>query len=118
MLDVRCWSKTPREAHPATNIQHPTSKILLILLVAASAFAAPPIKIVLVAGKPSHGPGQHEFNAGTLVLEKCLRQNKGIETVVVKGGWPEDDKVFDGASSIVLYMDGGDKHPLIMGNLL
>src|SRR5260370_39776633 len=91
---------------------------ILVVLVAASAFAPPPNKIVLVAGKPRHGPGQHEFNAGTLLLEKCLRQNEGIETVVVKGGWPENDKVFDGASGIVLYMDGGDKHPLIMGNRL
>jgi len=100
MLDVRCWLRTP------------------ILLLAAAAFAASPTKIVLVAGKPSHGAGQHEFNAGTLLLEKCLRQNKGIETLVVKGGWPEDEKVFDAASSIVLYMDGGAKHPLIMDNRL
>jgi len=80
MLDVRCWLRTP------------------ILLLAAAAFAASPTRIVLVAGKPSHGAGQHEFNAGTLLLEKCLRQNKGIETLVVRGGWPEDEKVFDGAS--------------------
>src|SRR5882757_8460163 len=90
----------------------------LILLNAVAVIGAPPAKIVLVAGKPSHGAGQHEFNAGTLLLEKCLRQNKGVETVVVKGGWPEDEKVFDGAACIVLYMDGGVKHPLIMGDRL
>src|SRR6266478_6419588 len=90
----------------------------LILLAATAALAAPPAKIVLIAGKPSHGVGQHEFNAGTLLLEKCLRQNKGVETVVVKGGWPEDEKVFDGAASVVLYMDGGEKHPLLVGNRL
>ena len=90
----------------------------LIVVAAATAFAASPAKIVLIAGKPSHGPGQHEFNAGTLLLEKCLRQNKGVETVVVKGGWPEDESVFDGARAIVLYMDGGDHHPLIQGNRL
>src|SRR6266404_5725892 len=27
MLDVGCWLRTLREAHPATNIQDPTSKI-------------------------------------------------------------------------------------------
>ena len=90
----------------------------LIVVAAATAFAASPAKIVLIAGKPSHGPGQHEFNAGTLLLEKCLRQNKGVETVVVKGGWPEDENVFDGARAIVLYMDGGDRHPLIQGSRL
>jgi type 1 glutamine amidotransferase len=90
----------------------------LIVVAAATALAAWPAKIVLIAGKPSHGLGQHEFNAGTLLLEKCLRQNKGVETVVVKGGWPEDDNVFEGARAIVLYMDGGDRHPLIQGNRL
>ena len=29
-------------------------------------------KMVLVAGTPSHGPGDHEFNAGTLLLKNCL----------------------------------------------
>src|ERR1051325_1776749 len=29
-------------------------------------------KVVLVAGKPSHGIGEHEFNAGSLLLQKCL----------------------------------------------
>src|SRR5881409_1407051 len=90
----------------------------VILMAVATALAASPAKIVMVAGTPSHGPGEHEFNAGTLLLEKCLRQNKGVETVVVKGGWPEDEKVFDGVSAIVLYMDGGAKHPLIMGGRL
>jgi type 1 glutamine amidotransferase len=93
-------------------------KACFSLLMAATAFAASPARIVMVAGTPSHAPGEHEFNAGTLLLEKCLRQNKEVETVVVKGGWPEDENVFDGASAIVLYMDGGAKHPLIMGDRL
>ena len=82
------------------------------------AFSAAAAKIVLIAGRPSHGPGEHEFNAGTLLLEKCLRQNPGIETVVVKGGWPEDEKAFDGAAAIVLYMDGGVRHPILTGTRL
>jgi type 1 glutamine amidotransferase len=90
----------------------------LLGLIVSVCWAASPVKIVLVAGKPSHGPGAHEFNAGTLLLEKCLRQNKGIQPVVIKGGWPEDDKVFDGARAIVLYMDGGARHPMILNNRL
>jgi type 1 glutamine amidotransferase len=84
-------------------------------LLCVFACVAPAAKIVLVAGRPSHGSGEHEFNAGTLLLDKCLRQNAGVETVVVKGGWPEDEKVFDGAQAIVLYMDGGAKHPILTG---
>jgi len=91
---------------------------LLLLAVCCSAFAAPPAKIVLVAGLPSHGPGEHEFNAGTLLLAKCLRQNPGVDPVAVKGNWPADESIFDGARSIVLYMDGGEGHPLIADDRL
>jgi type 1 glutamine amidotransferase len=82
-------------------------------LVVCAALSGQAAKIVLVAGRPSHGPGEHEFNAGTILLEKCLRQNPGVETVLVKGGWPEDASVFDGAAAIVLYMDGGVNHPIL-----
>ena len=30
--------------------------------------------ILLLAGKPSHGPGEHEHNAGVQLLAKCLNQ--------------------------------------------
>src|SRR6266542_1020104 len=92
--------------------------LLSVGLFQVATMAAPPAKIVLVAGRPSHGPGEHEFNAGTLLLEKCLRQNQGIETTVVKGGWPEDESVLDGAHAIVLYMDGGAGHPILTANRL
>lgn len=75
-------------------------------------------KIVLIAGQPSHGPGQHEHNAGVLLLQKCLNQIPGIKTDVHLNGWPEDDDFFDGADAIVLYMDGGANHPALQENRL
>jgi type 1 glutamine amidotransferase len=98
-----------------------TRRLLARLAVAgfaicAAAQAAGP-KIVLVAGTPSHPIGEHEFNAGVNILEKLLAQN-GVEPVVVRGGWPEDTKVFDGARAIVFYMDGGTKHPVVQGDRL
>ncbi len=75
-------------------------------------------KIVLIAGTPSHKPGEHEFNNGVELLDKCLKQNKGVTSVIVKGGWPNDESVFNGASEIVFYMDGGQKHPIIQGEHL
>jgi len=93
-------------------------RFLAIFLTAGSLFAAAPAKIVLIAGKPSHNPHEHEFNAGTLLLEKFLRQNKGVTPVVVRGGWPEDESMFDGAEALVFYMDGGSAHPMIAGNRL
>ena len=95
-----------------------TLRMALPAAVCWSAAAAPPAKIVLVAGKPSHGPGEHEFNAGCLLLANCLRQNQGVEAIVVKGGWPADEAVFADAKAIVLYMDGGENHPLLTGDRL
>jgi type 1 glutamine amidotransferase len=89
--------------------------VLLAMLFACTlrADAEGKKKIVLVAGRPSHGPGEHEFNAGVLLLQKCLNQIPGIETVVFTNGWPTQANPFAGADAIVLYMDGGDNHPAI-----
>src|SRR5262245_22356093 len=86
--------------------------------VPQSVHAADTAKVVLVAGRPSHGPGDHEFNAGCKLLAKCLAQIPSIEPVVVTGGWPEDESVFDGARTLVFFMDGGRGHPIIQGDHL
>jgi type 1 glutamine amidotransferase len=70
-------------------------------------------KIVLIAGRPSHGAGDHEFNAGCKLLAKCLSELPGVEPVFVPGGWPKDESVFEGARTIVFFMDGGGGHPII-----
>ncbi len=75
-------------------------------------------KIVLVAGSRSHGPGDHEFNAGVLLLQKCLDKVPGVLAVHYLSGWPSDPSAFDNADAILFYMDGGDGHPLIQSNHL
>ena len=70
-------------------------------------------KIVMVAGEPSHGPGEHEFNAGVKLLANCLEDNEQV--VVARyhdNGWPKDPTAFDNANAIVLYMDGWKKHAI------
>ncbi|MBA4188687.1 MAG: hypothetical protein C0467_11870 [Planctomycetaceae bacterium] len=79
----------------------------------ANAADAKPKKLVLIAGTPSHGPGDHEFNAGVLLLDKCLKDVKGLETTVFKNGYPKDDSALDTADGILCYADGGGGHPLI-----
>src|SRR6185369_15520908 len=91
---------------------------ILFLLSFCSLFAADPVKIVLLAGKPSHPPGEHEFNAGITILDRCLRLNKDVQTQIVRGGWPADESVFEGAKFLVFYMDGGPNHPMIQGDNL
>lgn len=69
-------------------------------------------KIVFVAGKPSHAPGEHEHRAGSMLFADHLdKSGLGIETVVVTNGWPKDESVFDGASAVIFYADGGKRHP-------
>jgi hypothetical protein len=71
-------------------------------------------KIVFLAGPDSHLPGAHEHQAGTALLSNALRQRQpGYETVVVFGGWPPDESVFDGADAVVMYCDGGESHLIV-----
>ncbi len=69
-------------------------------------------KLVLIAGSPSHPPGMHEFRAGTLLLAKRLSQVPGLTVDRHDGGWVDDDSAFDDADAVVIYSDGGRKHPL------
>lgn len=91
-----------------------------ILLVACHGFiaCAADKKIVLVAGRASHGTGSHEFNAGVQLLQQCLEKVPGVKSTFHLGGWPKDPHAFDGADTIMLYMDGGSGHPAIQGDNL
>lgn len=75
-------------------------------------------RLVLVAGAPSHGRGTHEHNAGVRLLKDCLEHVSGLEVVAHYNGWPEDPGAFDAADGILLYMDGGGRHPVIQGERL
>lgn len=69
--------------------------------------------LVLIAGKPSHPPRMHEFNAGVQLLEQCLQDVEGLETHIVLNGWPQDEGVFEQADAVVFYMDGGRRHEVV-----
>jgi type 1 glutamine amidotransferase len=70
-------------------------------------------KVVLVAGRQSHGPGAHEFFAGCALLMKLLRQTPGVFPVMARDGWPRDPRTFQDAKAVVFYMDGGGGHPIL-----
>src|SRR5688500_11322826 len=91
------------------------ARFLVWFGVIAVAFAAPAAdkKIVLIAGRPSHGPGDHEYRAGCLLLQKWLNEVPGIASVVYSNGWPHEPNAFDGAAAVFIYADGGGGHPAI-----
>lgn len=72
-------------------------------------------RIVMIAGSPSHGPGQHEHNAGILLLRKCLEQGAGGLVEIqhhLNGEWPSAEELAN-ADSVVIYADGGPRHPAL-----
>ena len=72
-------------------------------------------KIILVAGEITKidTTGHHDYLAGCECLQVLLRQTSGVETVRIDDGWPQDESVFDGASSVVFYTDGGGKQAFL-----
>jgi type 1 glutamine amidotransferase len=89
----------------------------LTLLSLTPGFAAEK-NLILIAGRPSHPPGMHEFRAGCLLLEQCLAPVPGLKTTVYTNGWPSSDALLEGADAIVVYADGGGGHPAVQGERL
>jgi type 1 glutamine amidotransferase len=87
--------------------------ILAAGLLAVANAAAAEKKIVFIAGPISHGPGEHEHRAGCLLLQSCLGNTPGVTSVVYSNGWPHEANAFDGASTVVIYSDGGGGHPFL-----
>jgi type 1 glutamine amidotransferase len=70
-------------------------------------------KIVIIAGGFSKGSGEHEYFAGSALLSKMLRQIPGVAVVMAGDGWPKNEHILEGARTIVFYMDGGGKQPIL-----
>lgn len=87
--------------------------VALTVLSPVSVVAAEKTKVVLIAGQVSHPSGQHEFNAGCIILARALNEQSGlpIHVEVVHNGWPKDESVFEGAKAVIIYSDGNDRHP-------
>lgn len=74
-------------------------------------------KIVLIAGRPSHGYGAHEHNAGCLLLAKLLNKNvPGLYATTYLNGWPKDPTALDNADAVAVFCDGGGGH-VVMNHL-
>jgi len=91
---------------------------LLLSVIPATAVDEKPApanakKIVFIAGAPSHGPGEHEHRAGSMLLADQLNRSGLPVTAVVSNGWPADESVLAGANAVVIYADGGAGNPAI-----
>jgi type 1 glutamine amidotransferase len=98
----------------------------LLALAAALAWLAPPggaaepekarKKIVLLAGKKSHGPvgnGIHDYGWSVKLLKVMLDRSNVKDKVKVEvhtDGWPKDPSTLDDADTILVVSDGRDGH--------
>jgi type 1 glutamine amidotransferase len=101
-------------------------KPLFLSLIAFGSMASPidlhavdpPKKIVLIAGKKSHGPvgnGIHDYGWSVRLLKVMLDNSNIKERVKVEyhlDGWPRDPKTLEDADTIMIVSDGrdGDKY--------
>ena len=102
----------------------PRLSLLVLALLPAVAFAAPPVeelpkdpkakKVVLVAGSGYFKPGEHDYEAACAVLFDLLKQTAGVAPVYAVD-WPKKDDTLTGAAAVVLFADGAEKHPLLKG---
>jgi hypothetical protein len=63
-----------------------------------------------MAGRPSHPPRMHEFNAGVQLLAKCLQDCPLVKVDVLLNGWPKDERVFEKADAVIFYPKGPYPH--------
>ncbi len=82
--------------------------------LAVSVFAKDEAKVVFISGKPSHGRMAHEHRAGNMILaDRLNKSGLPVEAVLVPHyGYPKDDGVFAGASTVVIFCTGHGGHVL------
>ncbi|MDP3073661.1 MAG: ThuA domain-containing protein [Opitutaceae bacterium] len=76
-------------------------------------------KIVLIGGKKSHGPGEHDFPNGIPLMAAWLKASPAfadVDVLAYTGGWPADLDVLKGAATIVCYFDGVGEKPEPLSN--
>ena len=107
-----------------TALLRPFTPLFVVVAVIAATFTVQGAdkRIVLIAGRPSHPPGMHEFRAGSMLLQKALGGVPGVSVEVYTNGWPtktvdgtvvDDNAALDNADAILIYSDGGKGHPAI-----
>jgi quinoprotein glucose dehydrogenase len=105
------------------------SRLLTALLVLCTALpisaAAETRNVVFIAGKKSHGPGDHEYEKSLRLLMRSLKsspQGREMHCTLHIDGWPKDPAVLNTADTVVLFSDGSDHneadHPLLNSDRL
>lgn len=92
---------------------HKSFILIPILILLTGPLQAQDRQILFIAGGPSHGFGSHEHLGGSQLLAATINSAELNVTARVVSGWPDDESVFDGIDTIVIYSDGGRGHPVM-----
>jgi Trehalose utilisation len=119
-------------AMPPTNLSPARGQRRLVAVLALALVAGTSLvvdgadkQIILLAGRPSHPPGMHEFRAGSLLLQKALSVVPGVNVQVFANGWPskmvdgkpvDDHAALANADAVLIYADGGRGNPAIQAD--
>lgn len=88
-------------------------------ILAVTAAAAEPRRIVLIGGVKSEGAAQHDYPNGVRVLEAILESSPDVQAIegitidTFPDGWPADPAALAGAATLVWYFDGLESHPMM-----
>jgi len=94
------------------------TSLMLSAAWAPAAWSASTKTILIIGGPKNQSTGQHEYFNGVRALKTLLLESDGmkgspdVEVREFPFGWP-DARQFEGAATIVLYLDGGEQHPLL-----
>lgn len=83
--------------------------LLLFALLSVAAWAQPK-RVLIIAGPPSHGPGEHRFPAGAELLAEALNLSGAEVRAETALGWPDNPARLEAADLVVLYSDGLGAH--------
>jgi hypothetical protein len=80
-------------------------------------------RVDFIAGRKSHGPGEHDYKKALQLLARELdRRTDFIDTRVHFDGWPTEQAILNRSDAIVIYCDGSDhdikNYPLLLGDRL
>ncbi|CCH54766.1 hypothetical protein BN8_03968 [Fibrisoma limi BUZ 3] len=82
----------------------------------ASVPQPPKKKLVVIAGTPSHKAGEHEYNAGAILIKQWFARAPDLDVTVCLNGWPSDSTLVPNADGILLFMDGKMTHLVLTPN--
>jgi type 1 glutamine amidotransferase len=83
----------------------------ILLLAAATLFAAPKQLLVLGQKPDGHPPGTHEYMPGARVVAALMKDRKDVKVTIAQAGnpWPEGPALIAKADCIVMFLNEGGR---------